>query len=274
MKKIIFTLITCFLLFGCSKTEKESNNSIIETEKSNGTEIESNSNIDVNIVPGKYYRINSTEGLRVRESNSLTSYIINKYPDNFLVYVEEADKNPVEIDKITSVWVKIHHNNDKSGWVFGGYLKPLEKFPENSLDVNEYRYREYKSSYNDLKPSLLNNDWEYFYIFSKDYVGEPQQFSLDAYDMYTNIIYDEYKIFTGLYKDKESNEGYFIAKTDLQEKKLLELYSEESTSHLIVFLKPWNSEPEYISVGRWFNSEADFYISKNKISEKLYWKDE
>ena len=54
MKKIIFTLITCFLLFSCSKTEKESNNSIIETEKSNGTEIESNSNIDVNIVPGKY----------------------------------------------------------------------------------------------------------------------------------------------------------------------------------------------------------------------------
>lgn len=182
MKKIIFTLITCFLLFSCSKTEKERNNSIIETEKSNATEIESNSNIDVNIVPGKYYRINSTEGLRVRESNSLTSYIINKYPDNFLVYVEEVDKNPVEIDKITSIWVKIHHNNDKSGWVFGGYLKPLEKFSENSLDVNEYRYREYKSSYNDLKPSLLNNDWEYFYIFSKDYVGEPQQFLLDAYD--------------------------------------------------------------------------------------------
>lgn len=122
------------------------------------------------------------EGLRVRESNSLTSYIINKYPDNFLVYVEEVDKNPVEIDKITSVWVKIHHNNDKSGWVFGGYLKPLEKFPENSLDVNEYRYREYKLSYNDLKPSLLNNDWECFYIFSKDYVGEPQQFLLDADD--------------------------------------------------------------------------------------------
>lgn len=32
MKKIIFTLITYFLLFGCSETEKERNNSIIETE--------------------------------------------------------------------------------------------------------------------------------------------------------------------------------------------------------------------------------------------------
>ena len=61
MKKLIFTLITCFLLFSCSETEKERNNSIIETEKSNATEIESNSNIDVNIVPGKYFGKMSNE---------------------------------------------------------------------------------------------------------------------------------------------------------------------------------------------------------------------
>ena len=108
----------------------------------------------------------------------------------------------VEIDGIKSYWVQISHNNDPRGWVFGGYLKPTEDFPPDSLGVNEYRYTDYKSAYGEFTPSIIDSNWESFYVFSKDYIGEPQQFDLDAYDMYTSITYDDYKIFTGLFKVK------------------------------------------------------------------------
>lgn len=150
----------------------------------------------------------------------------------------------------------------------------IEEHPEDSLGVNEYRYTDYKSAYGELTPSVIDANWESFYVFSKDYVGEPQQFELDAYDMYTSITYDDYKIFTGLYKDKQGDEGYFIVKTDLSEKTVLEkLVQSSENSHLIVFIKPWSSNSEYISVGRWFDSEMFYYISRNNLSEKIEFSD-
>ena len=117
----------------------------------------------------KYYRINSPEGLRVRESPSLDSEIINKYPDNYPVGVSKIDKHIVEIDGIKSYWVEVHHNNDPYGWVFGGYLKPVEKFPEDSLDLNEYTYTDYKSSYGELTPFIIDENFESFYMICFDH---------------------------------------------------------------------------------------------------------
>ena len=77
----------------------------------------------------------------------------------------------------------------------------------------------------------------------------------------------------GAYKDKNGTEGYFIVKTDLAEKKVLQKFVQETGDHLIVFLKPWDSVSPYMSVGRWFESEATFYISRDNIEEKLYWSD-
>ena len=264
-KKVLIILFICMSFWGCSK--KTSNNTEL-------AEIEKEEIPDVDITCREYYRINSPEGLRVRESASLNSNVINKYPDNFIVLVCSVDENIVEIDGIKSYWVEVSHNTNPLGWVFGGYLKPIEKFPTGSLDVNDYHYTDYKSSYGEFTPSVIDDNWESFYVFFKDYVGEPQQFYLDAYDMYTNITYDNYKIFTGLYKDKQGNEGYFIVKTDLEEKNVLDkLIQKSNNSHYIVFLKPWAPDSEYISVGRRFESEAGYYISKNKLSEELHWKD-
>ena len=74
----------------------------------------------------------------------------------------------------------------------------------------------------------------------------------------------------------ETEEKYFsfIVKTDLSERTVLDKFVQfPEKSHLIVFLKPWSSDSEYISVGRRFKSEAGYYISKNNLSEKLYWTD-
>lgn len=267
-------------VFGCTK--KNTNNAVIsiaEPLDNNLTvqdelESEEKQKTDIDIKSREYYRINSPEGLRVRESPSLDSSIINKYPDNYIVFVRTVDFNVVEIDGIKSHWVEISHNTDPAGWVFGGYLKPTEDFPPDSLGVNEYRYTDYKSAYGDFTPSIIDSNWESFYVFSKDYIGEPQQFDLDAYDMYTSITYDDYKIFTGLFKDKQGEEGYFIVKTDLSERTVLDKFVQfPEKSHLIVFLKPWSSDSEYISVGRVFYSECAYYISKNNLSKKLTFTD-
>lgn len=289
MKKIIILALICMCFCGCAK--KNNDSAAVNETVGNVPAIQNEQPAEVSEVPEatevteevllpdvdielKYYRINSPEGLRVRESPSLDSEIINKYPDNYPVGVSKIDKHIVEIDGIKSYWVEVHHNNDPYGWVFGGYLKPVEKFPEDSLGLNEYTYTEYKSSYGELTPPIIDENFESFYIFSKDYIGEPQQFELDAYDMYASITYSDYKIFTGLYKDKQGTEGYFIVKMDLSEKKVIEKLVQESTSNKIVFLKPWNTGSEYLSVGRLFESEAGFYISINNVSEKLYWTDD
>ncbi len=281
MKKELFIILfICMSFLGCTK--KNTNNTqvtvIEDTDNNlkiqNELETEEKNIPDIDIESREYYRINSPEGLRVRESPSLNSNIIDKYPDNYVVFVRNINNDLVEIDGIKSYWVEISHNTDPTGWVFGGYLKPSESFPSDALGVNDYRYTDYKYSYGEFTPSVIDSNWESFYIFSKDYVGEPQQFDLDAYDMYTNITYDTYKIFTGLYKDKQGNEGYFIVKTDLEEKTVLDkLVQDSNDSHYIVFLKPWSSDSEYLSVGRRFESECMYYISKNKLSEKIQFTD-
>jgi hypothetical protein len=270
--KILIILLICLFVFGCTKKDSKNSDDAITVQ--NEQETEEKLVPEVDIEEYCYYRINSPEGISIRESASLNSNIINKYPDNFIVIASEVDPYLVEIDGIKSYWVRIGHANDPSGWIFGGYLKPIEEHPADSLGVNEYRYTDYKSAYGEFTPSVIDANWESFYVFFKDYVGEPQQFELDAYDMYTSITYDDYKIFTGLYKDKQGDEGYFIVKTDLSEKTVLDkLVQSSDNSHLIVFLKPWSSDSEYISVGRWFESEAFYYISRNNISEKIEFSD-
>ena len=282
MKKILLCVFVLLCFSGCARKETVTVDSSVPDAVEEKTILSDEKNsveddvlsVDVVIEQWKYYRINSPEGLRVRKTPSLNAPVIHTYPDNFLVRVTELDEAVTTVDGITSWWVKIYHNNDAEGWVFGGYLKPFEGFPEEALNVNDYRYTEYKTSYGNLTPEVLDSNWECFYIFSKDYVGEPQQFDLDAYDMYTSITYDTYKIFTGLYKDKQGTEGYFIVKTDLSETKVIQKLTVEEDDHLIVFLKPWSSDSEYLSVGRWFESEAYYYISKNNITEKRYWSDD
>lgn len=143
--KLIIVFFICIFIFGCTK--KSTNNTETSTNETlynnltvqESPETEEKQVPDVDIKEFSYYRINSPEGLRVRESASLDSNIINKYPDNFIVLAREKDTNLVEIDGIKSYWVQISHNNDPSGWVFGGYLKPTEDFPPDSSDkLNQY----------------------------------------------------------------------------------------------------------------------------------------
>ena len=279
--KSLFILFLCLSFFGCSTTQVEKTvipNNEVETipEEEMISVVENNQQnineqkVNIEIEQYKYYRINSPEGLRRREMPSLDSKVLGVYPDNYIVYVSEIGKELVEIDGISNYWVKIGHNNDPYTWVFGGYLKEIEPFPEDALDENEYRYTDFKTSYGDLTPSVFDENWESFYIFAKDFVGEPQQFALDCYDMFTSLTYDDYKIFTGLYKDKLGQTGYFIAKMDLAESKVLDIHIEKSSSQAIVFLKPWSSNSENLTVGRRFYTEAGYYVSINNLAETLY----
>ena len=225
------------------------------------------------IAKNKYYRINNKDGVKVRELENPMSKVINTYPDNYVVYVSNIGTE-VEIDGIHNKWVKILHNNDPAGWIFGGYLKEIEPFPKNALDENEYRYTDYKTSYGTLTPTMLDENWESFYIFSKDYVGEPQQFVLDCYDMYTSLTYDDYKIFSGLYKDKQGKKGYFIVKMDLEEQLVLDMHVKDSDDNSIVFFEAWGSDYEYLSVGRKFYSEYWYYISTNNMAARINWNED
>lgn len=278
--KILFILFLCLSFFGCSKNQVEkdvvSNNEVETIEEAETfVEVENNEQkVNIEIEQYKDYRINSPEGLRLRESPSLDSKVLGVYPDNYIVYVSEIGEELVEIDGITNYWVKVKHNNDPFAWVFGGYLKEIEPFPEDALGENEYRYTDFKTSYGDLTPSVFDENWESFYIFAKDFVGEPQQFVLDCYDMFTSLTYDDCKIFTGLYKDKLGETGYFIAKMDLDETKVLDIHIEESSSQAIVFLKPWSSNSENLTVGRRFYTEAGYYVSINNLAETLYFDDD
>ena len=274
--KILFILFLCLSFFGCSKNQVEkdvvSNNEVETMEEAETfVEVENNEKkINIEIEQYEYYRINSPEGLRRREKPSLDSKVLGVYPDNYIVYVSEIGKELVEIDGISNYWVKIKHNNDPYTWVFGGYLKEIEPFPEDALGENEYRYTDFKTSYGDLTPSVFDENWESFYIFAKDFVGEPQQFVLDCYDMFTSLTYDDCKIFTGLYKDKLGETGYFIAKMDSAESKVLDIHIEESSSQAIVFLKPWPPNSENLAVGRRFYTEAGYSVSINNLAETLY----
>ena len=274
--KILFILFLCLSFFGCSKNQIEkdvvSNNEVETMEEAETfVEVENNEQkINIEIEQYEYYRINSPEGLRRREKPSLDSKVLGVYPDNYIVYVSEIGKELVEIDGISNYWVKIKHNKDPYTWVFGGYLKEIEPFPEDALGENEYRYTDFKTSYGDLTPSVFDENWESFYIFAKDFVGEPQQFVLDCYDMFTSLTYDDCKIFTGLYKDKLGETGYFIAKMDLDETKVLDIHIEESSSQAIVFLKPWPPNSENLAVGRRFYTEAGYSVSINNLAETLY----
>lgn len=278
--KILFILFLCLSFFGCSKNQVEkdvvSNNEVETMEEAETfVEVENNEQkVNIEIEQYKDYRINSPEGLRLRESPSLDSKVLGVYPDNYIVYVSEIGEELVEIDGITNYWVKVKHNNDPFAWVFGGYLKEIEPFPEDALGENEYRYTDFKTSYGTLTPSVFDENWESFYIFAKDFVGEPQQFVLDCYDMFTSLTYDDCKIFTGLYKDKLGETGYFIAKMDLDETKVLDIHIEESSSQAIVFLKPWPPNSENLTVGRRFYTEAGYYVSINNLAETLYFDDD
>ena len=92
--------------------------------------------------------------------------------------------------------------------------------------------------------------------------------------MFTSLTYDDCKIFTGLYKDKLGETGYFIAKMDLDETKVLDIHIEESSSQAIVFLKPWSPNSENLTVGRRFYTEAGYYVSINNLAETLYFDDD
>ena len=150
--KILFILFLCLSFFGCSKNQVEkdvvSNNEVETMEEAETfVEVENNEQkVNIEIEQYKDYRINSPEGLRRREKPSLDSKVLGVYPDNYIVFVSEIGEELVEIDGITNYWVKVKHNNDPFAWVFGGYLKEIEPFPEDTLGENEYRYTDFKTS--------------------------------------------------------------------------------------------------------------------------------
>lgn len=282
MKKVLFVLFAAVLfgsMISCNKKAEEVEDKeapIVEAEPETPVIEETEALLpeDLGLEKWETYRVDSPEGLRVRSSNSLDGKVINKYPDKLPVRIVEIDPTPVEIDGIKSFWVKIGHNIDPDGWVFGGYLKKLEPMPDDGKNENDYTYDDFKTSYGNLKPEDIQDDWTSFYIFSKDYVVEKQQLFLDLYDMYTIINEKTYKIFTGLYQNNNNEEGAFIVKMNPEETEVLELLIELNNGHRILFLKPWSKTSEFLSVGNWFESEAFYYISKNDVTQRLYWSDD
>ena len=120
MKKILLCVFVLLCFSGCARKETVTVDSSVPDAVEEKTILSDEKNsveddvlsVDVVIEQWKYYRINSPEGLRVRETPSLNAPVIHTYPDNFLVRVTELDEAVTTVDGITSWWVKIYHNND------------------------------------------------------------------------------------------------------------------------------------------------------------------
>lgn len=116
--------------------------------------------------------VNSPEGLRVRESASLSANKICSLIHRQYVKIVAIGKETT-IDGITAPWVEIllpvyewKDEKAKYGWVFGGYLS--EKQPKFTAPKTAAELEQYLSS---MRWDEYQNNKENYYIFSfrKDY---------------------------------------------------------------------------------------------------------
>jgi hypothetical protein len=73
------------------------------------------------------------DNLLLRESPNTKSKIIIKIENYTYVDVLEIHPDTVTINQRKGNWTKILYN-DKTGWVFGGYLRDLRKASINTID--------------------------------------------------------------------------------------------------------------------------------------------
>jgi hypothetical protein len=69
----------------------------------------------------EYYYVSSKNGLWMRETPETTGIPIQLIPYNAKVNVIEKKNGDVKMSGVTGKWMKVEVN-DKTGWVFGGFL--------------------------------------------------------------------------------------------------------------------------------------------------------
>jgi len=271
-KKLYVLIFISIILFSCipKKTENaintnETNNNTVNINNKNQT---NNSQDTVVWDTNEYYLVNSNEGLRIRKEPEINSEKVGLFENNTVVYLTENSSNIVQIDGINANWVYVSRDNQK-GWVFGGYLKEIPK-----INLYNYEYTNFKKSYGLLEVNDFSEDWESFYIFSKDYIAPYHEMMLLRSKLSTEINYSDFTIITGLYKRKDNFYGQFIAKIDIQEEKLLEINIFDYQSKKLLFLMPWTrNNIQYFSVGSTFESGFPFYVDSRNISKKIQWEE-
>ena len=105
-----------------------------------------------------YAYITSKSGLVLRSSATAKSKKITTIPYNAKVQIINNNGPRETIYGISSNWYKIKYKN-KTGWVFGGFLKILnqQKENENEIDnINKITGR-YKLNYGQFSPVLILN---------------------------------------------------------------------------------------------------------------------
>ena len=113
MKKIIYGIIICFLLFfiNCNKESKHNSNENI-IKKDNFETLNNNLN--------KEMYVNTTAGLRVRNIPNIESERIGLLENFTKVNIIKEENEIVYINGIEGKWVYI--NSPIEGWIFNGYL--------------------------------------------------------------------------------------------------------------------------------------------------------
>jgi hypothetical protein len=116
--------------------------------------------------------VTAQKGLMLRESSGIEAKKITLIPWAEWVYILGYDKNDVAIDNINSRWVKVTYK-DKEGWVFGGYLIPVEPYEKIILvkekNINEYigkMYTDYDRSIKFLSGSIIGGRFSVSYVKS------------------------------------------------------------------------------------------------------------
>ncbi len=132
MKKLTMILLLV-LLFSCGKKQNSSEQYVI-----------------------------AVKGLLLRSEPSQKSKSIALIPFKSKITVYETSMTPIEIEGITGFWSKIKWN-EKEGWVFSGFIKPLAYYQTNIFLYNHLKLDEYispdiiKKYYNKTssKPQIL-----------------------------------------------------------------------------------------------------------------------
>lgn len=108
---VIFSIVVSLIIISCSKNDQG-------TEK----KIES---------PDRY--ISSKDGLKMRENPDTSGKQIAIIPEGDKVLLLEESGNEISISNITGRWSKVKWN-DKTGWVFGGFLSTVPVLKSDLLE--------------------------------------------------------------------------------------------------------------------------------------------
>lgn len=125
MKKSFILAICLLLTFtGCNKE----NNTKASSKKNGKSQEALQEEQKITTRTSEYFRVNSSDGIKVRESPDLSSKRLTGLP--YKTVVKLIQKGPeTTIDEITANWLEIElpqtiakKENIKTGWVFGGYM--------------------------------------------------------------------------------------------------------------------------------------------------------